>query len=184
MAAEGAVIRSVATPGFETANRLAQLIIAVEGAAQHSAWLATRAAEYGPVTRRRLLPGLFQAAGPYLRAVQRRATLAREVLAGPLAEVDALFLPTWTHEVPTIAEAERAAAEGGRAAEDTGHCLRPVNMLGFPAISVPCGLTPNGLPTAFQLVGRPFSEPTLLRMARGFERAFAFWSDAAPRVRV
>ncbi|MEM7487583.1 MAG: amidase [Pseudomonadota bacterium] len=184
LSAEGAEIREVATPGFETANRLAQLIISVEAAAQHAPWLATRASEYGDVTRRRLMPGLFQSAGPYLRALAHRVDLAKAALAGPFAEVDALFLPTWTREIPTIADMERAVAQGGQAAEDTGHCARPVNMLGFPAISVPCGLTANGLPTAFQLVGRPFSEPMLLRMARGFERAFGFWTDAAPRVRV
>lgn len=184
LSSEGADVRSVATPGFETANRLAQLIISVEAAAQHAPWLATRIMDYGPVTRRRLMPGLFQSAGPYLRALGHRAELSKAALAGPFAEVDALFLPTWPMEVPTIAEMELAVQQGGKAAEDTGHCTRPVNMLGFPTVAVPCGLTPNGLPAAFQLVGRPFSEPVLLRMARGFERAFEFWNDAQPQVQV
>jgi aspartyl-tRNA(Asn)/glutamyl-tRNA(Gln) amidotransferase subunit A len=184
LAAEGTVLREVETPGFETANRLAQLIISTEAAAQHAPWLATRARDYGPVTRRRLMPGLFQSAGPYLRALGARTALARAALEGSFAQVDALLLPVWPCEVPTIAETERAVATGGKAAEDTGHCARPINMLGFPSVAVPCGLTPNGLPTAFQLVGRPFSEPLLLRMARGFERAFAFLEDHAPQVRV
>ena len=181
--AEGARVTSVSAEGFETANRLAMLIIGVEAAAQHAPLLATRAAEYGPVTRRRLMPGLFQDAGAYLRALGRRASLLREALDGPFAQIDALFLPTWTMEIPTIAELEESVANGGKAAEDIGHCTRPVNLLGCPAISVPCGLTPNGLPTAFQLVGRPFSEPLLLRMARGFERAFSFLEDHSPQIR-
>lgn len=184
LAAEGATVCQVAAPGFETANRLAQLIISVEGATQHASWLATRASEYGLVTRRRLMPGLFQSADAYLRALGHRATLARAALAGPFALVDALFLPTWTQEIPTIAAMELAVEQGGKAAEDIGHCARPVNMLGFPAISVPCGLTANGLPTGFQLVGPPFSEPMLLRMARGFERALDFRADARPQILV
>ena len=181
---EGARLVPVDVPEIETANRLAMLIIAVEAAAQHARWLATRAAEYGPVTRRRLAPGLFQDAGAYLRALGQRARLARAALEGPFAEADMLFAPTWTTEIPTIAETERAVAEGGKAAEDIGHCSRPVNLLGFPAIVAPCGLTPNGLPAAFQLIGRPFAEPTLLRAARGFERSFAFAESARPAVRV
>jgi aspartyl-tRNA(Asn)/glutamyl-tRNA(Gln) amidotransferase subunit A len=181
--AEGAKTSSVSAAGFETANRLAMLIIGVEAAAQHAPLLATRADEYGPVTRRRLMPGLFQDAGAYVRALGRRATLVREALDGAFAQVDALFLPTWTMEIPTIAELEDSVAHGGKAAEDIGHCTRPVNLLGFPAISVPCGVTANGLPSAFQLVGRPFSEPLLLRMARGFERAFGFLEDHSPQIR-
>jgi len=181
---EGAEVISVSAEGFETANRLAMLIIGVEAAAQHAPLLATRAAEYGAVTRKRLMAGLFQDAGAYLRALGRRASLARQALDGPFSEVDALFLPTWPMQIPTIAELEASVARGGNAAEDIGHCMRPVNMLGFPSIAVPCGLTPNGLPTAFQLVGRPFAEPLLLRMARGFERAFGFLDDHSPQVRV
>jgi aspartyl-tRNA(Asn)/glutamyl-tRNA(Gln) amidotransferase subunit A len=180
---EGAEIVPVDAPGVETANRLAMLIIATEAAAQHARWLATRAAEYGPVTRRRLMPGLFQDAGAYLRALGRRAALARAMLDGPFRAADLLFTPTWTMEIPTIAETEAAVASGGKAAEDIGHCSRPVNLLGFPAIVTPCGLTPNGLPAAFQLVGRPFAERTLLRAARGFERAFAFLDGARPAIR-
>jgi aspartyl-tRNA(Asn)/glutamyl-tRNA(Gln) amidotransferase subunit A len=130
------------------------------------------------------MPGLFQDAGAYLRALGRRAALARAMLDGPFAEADMLFAPTWTMEIPTIADTEAAVASGGKAAEDIGHCSRPINLLGFPAIVAPCGLTPNGLPAAFQLVGRPFSGPTLLRAAQAFERAFGFLEDARPVVRV
>jgi len=47
---------------------------------------------------------------------------------------------------------------------------RPINLLGLPALSVPCGFCSKGLPIAFQLVGHPFDEATLLRAADAFQQ--------------
>ena len=60
-----------------------------------------------------------------------------------------------------------------------GHCTRPFNYLGLPAISVPAGFTANGLPCGMQLVGRPFAESLLLRAARAYERE-TDWTSRAP----
>ena len=45
------------------------------------------------------------------------------------------------------------------------------NYLGLPAISVPCGFSGNGLPIAFQLIGRPFDEETLFSLGQAIEDA-------------
>ena len=50
----------------------------------------------------------------------------------------------------------------------------PVNLAGLPGISVPAGLSAEGLPLGLQLIGRAFDEPTLLRAAGVLERAAAF----------
>ena len=47
----------------------------------------------------------------------------------------------------------------------------PVNLAGLPGISVPSGFTRSGLPIGMQVIGKPFDEETLLRVARGVERA-------------
>jgi aspartyl-tRNA(Asn)/glutamyl-tRNA(Gln) amidotransferase subunit A len=47
-------------------------------------------------------------------------------------------------------------------------CTLPVNMAGLPGISVPCGLS-EGLPVGLQFIGAPWSEATLLGIARGYE---------------
>ena len=66
--------------------------------------------------------------------------------------------------VPTIAE---TSGRTGKAYLDMVVSLtrntKVINFLGLPAISVPCGFTANGLPTAFQLFGRPLQEAALLR---------------------
>jgi aspartyl-tRNA(Asn)/glutamyl-tRNA(Gln) amidotransferase subunit A len=50
------------------------------------------------------------------------------------------------------------------------HATRGINYLGLPAASVPMGFTGNGMPAGFQLVGRPFDEGLLLRMADAYQR--------------
>ena len=58
-------------------------------------------------------------------------------------------------------------------------CTRPFNYLGLPALATPAGFTDNGLPTSFQLVGRPFGEAGLYRAAAAYEAEVNF-SDKAP----
>jgi len=56
-----------------------------------------------------------------------------------------------------------------------------INYLGLPAISVPCGFTANGLPTAFQLVGRPLQEAARLRAADRYQQA-TDWHTREPKL--
>ena len=63
-----------------------------------------------------------------------------------------------------------------------GLCLRntsAVNALGLCAISLPCGLTRDGLPIGLQLIGKPGDEARLLRLARTYEQA-TDWTDIHP----
>ncbi|MFL5434546.1 MAG: amidase family protein, partial [Myxococcales bacterium] len=55
-----------------------------------------------------------------------------------------------------------------------------VNLAGLPGISVPSGFSKAGLPIGLQLVGRPFEEATLLRLARAAERAVALPARELP----
>jgi aspartyl-tRNA(Asn)/glutamyl-tRNA(Gln) amidotransferase subunit A len=55
-----------------------------------------------------------------------------------------------------------------------------VNMAGLPAIAVPAGLDGQGLPLALQLIGRPFDEETLFRVAQVVETAAAFTARPDP----
>ena len=54
------------------------------------------------------------------------------------------------------------------------------NLAGIPGISVPCGLSSQGLPIGLQLLGRHFDEPTLIKVAHAFERHSDFHNAKPP----
>ena len=55
--------------------------------------------------------------------------------------------------------------------------LLHITVTGHPAISVPCGFTPEGLPVGIQIVGRHRDDLGVLQLARAFERATGFWKQ-------
>jgi aspartyl-tRNA(Asn)/glutamyl-tRNA(Gln) amidotransferase subunit A len=57
----------------------------------------------------------------------------------------------------------------------------PFNVTGHPAVSVPSGLAPNGLPLGVQIAGRAFDEATVLRVARAVERDVTIGVPGPPR---
>jgi aspartyl-tRNA(Asn)/glutamyl-tRNA(Gln) amidotransferase subunit A len=86
--------------------------------------------------------------------------------------------------IPEPAPPLAHATEGGASeiAERQGRfsrLTRPFNGLGLPALTVPCGFSRQGLPLAFQIVGRPFDEATVLRAGHAYEQA-AGWHRRRP----
>jgi aspartyl-tRNA(Asn)/glutamyl-tRNA(Gln) amidotransferase subunit A len=82
---------------------------------------------------------------------------------------DVLLLPTTTDLTPTIAEAA-AAGPQALSADNTFFC----NYFGLPAISIPCGLSANGLPLGLQIVGPQSGEGSVLAIAHAFQKATAW----------
>jgi aspartyl-tRNA(Asn)/glutamyl-tRNA(Gln) amidotransferase subunit A len=80
---------------------------------------------------------------------------------------------------------DQTSVQWGSAAEPVGVALtrftRHFNLTGFPAISIPCGFTANGLPIGLQIAGRPFDEATVLRVAHAYEQD-AHWFQRRPTI--
>jgi amidase len=55
-----------------------------------------------------------------------------------------------------------------------------ITVTGHPAISVPCGFTPKGLPVGVQIVGRHNADFSVLQLAHAFEKATKFWKQRPP----
>ncbi len=175
LARAGATIVPGKLPDLDRANRLTTLIISVEGAAYHGTWLRTRPQDYGPQTKARLLPGLYQPATRYLEALSLRGPLLAEFVATGLGEADAFLMPTAPATTPTIAETD---VGGDPAAMQKviaiARFTRLGNLLGVPAISIPCGFDKRGMPLGLQILGRPLDEALICRVARAYERETGF----------
>jgi aspartyl-tRNA(Asn)/glutamyl-tRNA(Gln) amidotransferase subunit A len=167
----GATVVEVDVPDMALINTLAHVLMSVEAATIHRHWLETRRDDYADQVRSRIEPGLFYPATRYCEALDMRASLTREYVDLTLGRADVLHLPAIPIPVPTIEETTRGKPEDvARVIGVVGHCTRGINYLGLPGISVPAGFDDRGLPIAFQLVGRPFAESTLLRVADAYQR--------------
>ena len=176
----GAEPVEVSVPNPALAMRLGQLILAAEAAALHEKWLAERPDDYQVAIRAPMEPGLFIPATRYIEALRLRGPLLDEFLDQVLDRVDVLHIPTGPAPAPALTDCNPASPE--RAARSMGlfpKFTRPVSYFGLPAVSVPCGFTDDGLPVAFQLVGRPFAEARLLNMAHLYQRETG-WHERAP----
>jgi aspartyl-tRNA(Asn)/glutamyl-tRNA(Gln) amidotransferase subunit A len=140
---------------------------------QHAGWYPDHAEEYGEDVRKRLEMGTKVPAVAYLQALELRDQFiaAFHVILRE-QELDALVVPTTPITATRVGE-ESVTIQGGNHA--TRALLlrlnRPANLAGVPAISVPCGLTENGLPVGLQFIGAMTDELLLLELARNFERA-------------
>lgn len=116
----------------------------------------------------------------YVRALQAlRDTRRRAAEIFPHG-VDLLVLPTWKRLPLTIAERLKTWPSE-EFAQDQQWNEQPFNVLGLPAISLPCGYAKNGLPVGVQIVGRPFAEGQVLAFAQAYEQATQ-WHSRRPKV--
>jgi aspartyl-tRNA(Asn)/glutamyl-tRNA(Gln) amidotransferase subunit A len=108
----------------------------------------------------------------YLQARAACNAFRAECLA-TLREVDLLVAPTVPISAPPVDQAMVTLAGQQEPQEVVWPLLRncgPFNAAGLPALSIPCGFTPRGLPVGLQIVGRPFDEETVLRAGHAYER--------------
>ena len=178
----GATLVPVRLPEtFDLANAMSVMITVTEGASYHARWLRERPDDYGRQTLGRFLPGLMYPATRYIEALNLCQTIMAILQEHVFAEADILHAPVWPMAVPSLAESDVAANPGFMEyLTRGGSCVRPFNYTGLPAMSVPVGRTSNGLPTAMQLVGRPFDEALLLRAAAAYERETGCTREAPP----
>jgi aspartyl-tRNA(Asn)/glutamyl-tRNA(Gln) amidotransferase subunit A len=152
-------------------NALTLLVLGVEAATLHRKWLAERPQDYADQVRTRLEPGLFYPATRYAEALMMRGTITREWLQAAMGEADLVHIPTLPVPAPSIEESTRGApVDVAAVIGRLTHCTRAINYLGLPSIAAPCGFSASGMPASFQLVGRPYAEPVLLRAADAYQR--------------
>jgi len=138
--------------------------LAAEAAAFHREHLQTQAENFGADLLPRLRSGATISTADYARARRHQVEL-RRALEIYFSDVDLLATPT------TRVVAPRFGNDAAAMAQQLTAFTAPFNLTGFPAISLPCGLTRQGLPIGLQLVARPWNEALLLRAAHHYQLA-------------
>ncbi len=154
-------------------------LTAVEAYLRWREALTSRPGEFDPAVAPRMLAGQDILATDYLQQQRAWATLRQRALPA-LDNVDFLVTPTTPFAAPPVDDVD---------VDDVffqvnALCLRntaAVNQLGWCAVSLPCGFTDDELPVGLQLIGRPWDELRLLRLAHAFEQATQ-WTRQQPDV--
>lgn len=167
----GAKIHELSWPMVHQSKAISGTIQMAEATAYHSQLLKHQSSHLDPKVRLRLEAGLFISAVDYVQAQRARRLFYQQscdlfnkvdLLAGPTVPVTAFPIGTQETQIGNALVGVIQALT---------QYTRPFNLNGFPAITVPCGLSKNGLPIGFQLAGKPFDEATVLRVAFAYEQA-------------
>jgi aspartyl-tRNA(Asn)/glutamyl-tRNA(Gln) amidotransferase subunit A len=179
----GARIVPIDVPDPKPLFAVSSLISKCEAAAIHARWMRERPQDYSMVVFSRVEDGFHVPAVSYIEALNLRPHFVEEFVRSVYAKCDVFHCPVMTLPVPTIAQTDPdAPGEVPQMIERITRNTRPFNHLGTPALSVPAGFTDNGLPTAFQLVGRPYTEALLFRTAHAYQSA-TDWHERVPAPR-
>ncbi len=168
----GATVEDVTLPDYALFNACGRAILAAEAFAVHESDLRSRLAEYGAITQQRLLLGACVTGPDLVQAFRARRELT-DTVNGTLGRYDALLTASALAEAPRF----DAVPDPNRSAIAPMQTIS-FNVTGHPALSVPTGKGTTGLPLSLQVVGRPFDEAMVLRVARAIELATG-WDGAA-----
>lgn len=169
----GAEVKPIKLSSLQRYSECGRTILMVEAFAVHERDMRERPQDYAPITLRKMLPGAFIPAADYVKAQQVRTALCAEYAAAT-RDLDAVITMSSLDMPCSIDDAETIAKTYER------QCRMPFNVTGSPAIAVPTGFTPEGLPTAMQIVGRWFDEAMVYRVAHAYCDATGFCDRHPP----
>ena len=178
----GAAAEDVSIPLAPDAGALSMTIIGVEWSNLHRPVFEPHIDYLDHNNKIRFLTGSIVPAQAYYKAQKLRAVLRQQILDA-LEKVDVLVLPAGPVTAPLV--------ESVQGIQSKEHALNglagrisftgPFNLAGTPALSVPCGFSAAGMPMGLQIVGRPFDEEMVLRVAHAYEQN-TDWHDRRPPV--
>jgi aspartyl-tRNA(Asn)/glutamyl-tRNA(Gln) amidotransferase subunit A len=177
----GAAVEEISLPPPSEAVAALLAILMPEATVYHLPWLREQPESYSAAVRERLELGAMTPAVSYIQGQQVRRQFIDRFLAA-MEPIDLLVTPTG----PTAA----TLLEGDLTTSDDAdpqvlaaliHFCGPFNLTGLPAVSIPCGFTPGGLPVGMQLVGKPWKEGSILAAAHAYQQV-TDWHHRIPPV--
>ncbi|HET9477123.1 MAG TPA: amidase [Dehalococcoidia bacterium] len=170
----GASVSEVGLPLIAEAPAAVTAIMLPEALAYHRKWMEERPDDYGEDVRYRLELGATFLAVHHVQAQRLREMIAGRWRDEVFDRIDLLAMPS------TMAPAFPIERSDLSVTFSLIRNTNPLNLLGIPAISVPCGFTTNSLPIGLQLAGRWWDEATVFRAAFAYEHATSWHKQAPP----
>ena len=170
----GAKVEEVTVPSLAYAGIANTVIMLTEGFAYHRGNLLSQPENFGETVRTRFYLGGLHSAFDYAQARRARSRVKQE-LSDVFQRVDVLAMAT------SVAPAGPFRENDPTTPLTRPSFTGPFNLGGVPAISIPCGFAQSGLPVGLQIAGKPFDEPTVLRVAYTYQQ-HAQWHLRRPSV--
>jgi aspartyl-tRNA(Asn)/glutamyl-tRNA(Gln) amidotransferase subunit A len=171
-AALGARVVDIHVPDIDAINVVGRVLLLVEAVSNLRPYLDRRT-DFGPDVLALLDQGRLVSAVDYVDAQRLRRIHVRE-FSKLWTQVDCIFTPSTPTAAPSIGQ---TTMQVGSTTEDvrlaTTRFMRAINVLGIPALAMPCGFTATGLPVGLQLLAAPRQEDTLLRIGAALEDALS-----------
>ena len=171
---EGAEVRDITLSPAADYHAVGYLIMITEAFTLHAPWMRERFMDYGELFRDRVALAATVSGPDMIQTVRRRRVLCQE-MAAAMDNLDIIVSAAQPGEAPRVADVTKWVNM------EKPSFTMPFNVTGFPAISVCTGFGEGGLPVSMQLVGKPFSEPTVFRAAHAYEAAMP-WRARRPEM--
>jgi aspartyl-tRNA(Asn)/glutamyl-tRNA(Gln) amidotransferase subunit A len=166
----GAHVIPVRVPDIAALNAVGRVILLAEASALMEKYISERD-RFGADVLALFDQGRLLPATDYINAQRLRRLMQRQ-FSRVWQRVDCLFTPTTAMAAPRIGQ---TTVQLGGQTEDVRlaatRLVRGINVLGLPALSMPCGVDRIGMPVGLQIVGRPFAEALILQVAAALEDA-------------
>jgi aspartyl-tRNA(Asn)/glutamyl-tRNA(Gln) amidotransferase subunit A len=155
-----------------------------ESAATHDEWMVSRPQDYGEDVIRMLEKGQEITAVKYINALHKGRQEIKNAFLKGMSEYDALLVPTTIIPAPFLDQKEVNIE--GKTIEvylSLSRLTTVFDITGLPALNIPAGLVDSKLPVGVQLVGRPFDEARLLKIAYTYEQQYKLPEQLLPPIR-
>jgi aspartyl-tRNA(Asn)/glutamyl-tRNA(Gln) amidotransferase subunit A len=152
-----------------------------ESAATHDEWMVSRPQDYGEDVLRMLQKGQEITAVHYINALQKWRREIKNAFLKAMSGYDALLVPTTIIPAPFLDQKEVNIE--GKTIEvylSLNRLTTVFDITGLPALNIPAGLVDSKLPVGVQLVGRPFDESRILKIAYTYEQQYNLSEQFTP----